>query len=157
MKRNALVAALVLFAIAGCTRKLDSNKINKSITDEFDTKGIKLRSVMCPSNIVIKQGDKFDCAAVDSEGQALVVHVEQTDNHGSISWKLDGMIINMQNVGDSIEAKVGKSADVKCPEKNMILRLNESFNCDATIGGSPHQVQITLTDSSGNVAWKIVR
>ncbi len=158
MKRTAVVAAaLCLLTIPSCKPRLDAKKIEKSIGSEFEAKDIKLRSITCPANVPIKQGDKFDCEASDSEGQSLVVHVEQTDNAGSISWKLDGMIINMQKVGDSIEAKVGQSADVKCPEMNMILRVNESFTCDATIAGGPHKVAITLTDSSGNVAWKVVK
>jgi hypothetical protein len=67
------------------------------------------------------------------------------------------MIVNQQNIGKSIEKKVGASATITCPAKAIILRVNESVTCDATVAGAPHKVAITLTDADGSMAWKITQ
>ncbi len=152
MKKGLVIAAVVA---SGCGLfKLDHGKIEKSIQAEVKAKGVDLTSVTCPSR-PIKKGDTFDCDGVDTDGQKLVFHVDQTDDKGSISWKLDGMIINQRKVGDDIEKKVGATADVQCPEKAVILKVGESFTCDVVMADGKHKVTLTLSDSTGTVAWRV--
>ena len=147
-------AIIVLaFAILACG-KVQHGKVEQSIRDKLATKGMALTSLTCPDR-PIKQGDKFDCDGVDSDGQKLTFHVEQTDSAGSVDWKLDGMIINKQKIGDSIEKAVGAAADVRCPEKTTVMKVGESFTCELHVGAQMKKVELTLTDDQGNVNWKI--
>ena len=136
--------------------KLDHTKVEKDITTELAKKEVVMKSVDCPAGRALHKGDTFDCNGVDEDGEKLVFHAEQTDASGSFHWKMDGMIINKRKVGDSIEAKLHKSADVTCPEKAVILKPGQSFVCDVAIEGKSHKVQITLTDSTGAVSWKLM-
>jgi hypothetical protein len=147
----ALVAT-ASFLAAGCN--IDHSKVEDSIRQGLKEKGVNLKSVDCPADRRIKKGDTFDCTGVDEGGQHLVFTVTQGDG-GNVNWKLDGMIINQAKLGDSIEHKVGKAADVKCPEKTVILKPGQSFTCDVDVDGKTHKVLITLQDKEGNVAWKI--
>jgi hypothetical protein len=157
-RHGTLLAGLTLGLAACCggASKLDHAKVEKDITTELAKKDVVMRSVDCPAARALKSGDTFDCTGVDEDGEKLTFHVNQSDASGSFSWKLDGMIINKRKVGDSIEAKLHKSADVTCPEKAVILKPGQSFNCDVAIEGKTHKVQITLTDSTGAVSWKLL-
>src|SRR5271167_2966945 len=107
---NQLVMSLSLalsasFALVGCCKgaHLDDTKIEGLIQTELQGKGVTMKSVDCPPDRPLKKGDSFTCSGVDSEGEALVFRVEQLDDAGTISWKMDGMIINQKKVGDGIE------------------------------------------------------
>lgn len=150
----ALVAAASLFAV-GCGTKIDHAKVEDSIKKGLKDKNVTLKSVSCPEGRAAKTGDSFDCTGIDEGGQHLVFTVTQNDDHGNIAWKLDGMIIDQAKIGDSIEHKVGKAADVKCPGKTVILKPGQSFTCPVDVEGKTHSVLITLTDKDGNVSWKI--
>jgi hypothetical protein len=151
----SLAGAVMVFglAILACG-KVQHGKVEQSIKDKLATKGMALTSLTCPDR-PIKKGDTFDCDGVDSDGQKLTFHVEQTDDTGSVDWKLDGMIINKQKIGDSIEKSVGAAADVRCPEKTVVMKVGESFTCDLHIGAQMKHVELTLTNDKGDVSWVI--
>lgn len=152
---TAAILAVALLA-TGC--KVDKAKLEKSITDEFTAKGIKLKSVDCPADVKAKKGETFDCKGETDEGDKIVLHVTMTDSAGSIEWKLDGQILDQAKIGDSLEAaideKVHVKADVKCPEKTIILLPGKSFVCDATVDGETKKVDIT-TAEDGGYSWKV--
>ncbi len=144
---------VLAFAVLACG-KVSHAKVEQSIKDKLASKGVALTSLTCPDR-PLKKGDKFDCDGVDSDGQKLTFHVEQTDDKGTIDWKLDGMIINKAAIGDSIEKSVGTAADVRCPNTSVILKVGESFTCDVQVGAQKHKVELTLTNDKGDVGWKI--
>jgi hypothetical protein len=147
-------AIMVLgFTILACG-KIQHAKVEQSIRDKLATKGLALTTLTCPDR-PIKKGDTFDCNGTDSDGQALTFHVEQTDEKGAVDWKLDGMIINKAKIGDSIEKTVGAAADVRCPEKTVVMKVGESFTCDVHVGSQVKKVDLTLTNDKGDVTWKI--
>lgn len=152
---TAAILAVALLA-TGC--KVDKAKVEKSITDECASKGIKLKSVACPADVKAKKGDKFDCKGETEDGDNVVFHVTQTDGAGSIEWTLDGQILHQAKIGDSLEAaideKVHVKADVKCPDKSIILLPGKSFVCDATVDGQTKKVDITLSEDGG-YSWKV--
>jgi Domain of unknown function (DUF4333) len=164
MKPNSLLASLVapaaLVALgvltSGCT--VDKKKVEGSITDEFKSKGIKLKSVDCPANQKAKKGETFDCKAETDDGDKLTIHVTLNDNMGSLEWKLDGKILEEAKVGHSLEKaiddKAHVKADVTCPDKTIVLLSGKSFTCDATIDGKSKKVDITLGEDD-NYTWKI--
>jgi Domain of unknown function (DUF4333) len=152
---TVLVLFLAVLSVA-CMRKLDNKKIEQNIQDELTTKGVAMKSLSCPSGRALNSGDTFDCTGVDADGETLVFHVTQTDGKGTIKWEMDGMILNLAKIGDSIEAKVGKNADVQCPEKSVIVKVGHSFQCNVDISGKMHKVLLTLADTTGRVTWKLL-
>jgi hypothetical protein len=138
----------------GCTT-LDDKKIEDAIQTELAAKGIKLKTFDCPEGRPLKVGDKFDCSGVDQDNRALTFHIEQMNDTGSINWKMEGLILDEAKLGDSIEAKIGQAADVQCPAKTLILKVNDSFTCPVLIGGERQKVTLTLTNEKGEVAWKV--
>ncbi len=151
---TATLSLLLLPALLSGCGKLDDKKIEASVQAELAAKNVKLKSFDCPEGRPLKADDTFDCAGIDQDGKALVFHVKQMDNAGNITWKMEGLIIDQTKLGDSIEAKVGQSADVQCPAKTLIMKVGESFSCPVMIGGQRHMVQITLTNEKGDVTWK---
>jgi Domain of unknown function (DUF4333) len=152
----ALALVLAVLAIACLGRKLDKKKIEQNIHDELLTKGVNMKLIDCPAGRPLSAGDKFDCTGIDSDGETLVFHVTQTDAAGSFKWEMDGMVLNLAKIGDSIESKVGRNADVQCPEKSVIMQVGHSFTCNVDIGGKGHKVLLTLTDTTGRVTWKLL-
>ena len=76
----------------------------------------------------------------------------------SPTWVMDGAIIPMKEVGDSMEAKLstdGKKADVKCPQKSMLAKTGCHFTCDVSVIDEAHKVTFTCTDDKGNVDVKM--
>lgn len=153
--RTVMLALLATIVPACGLLKIDHKKVEKSIVSEAAAKGLDLTSVDCPKNIRMKAGDAFACNGVDSDGKKVSFRVDQVDGNGTISWKLDGMIIDKKKVGESIEKSVGASATVTCPAKTVVLNVGDSFTCDVAVGGRTRKVTITLTDTKGNVSWKI--
>jgi hypothetical protein len=159
--KTELLAGLAVVAVAialpSCKpTKLDHKKMEDMINSELTAKGVALKSVSCPDDRKIKSGDTFDCTGIDSDDEHLVFTVDQQDDIGTIKWKLDGMIINKEKIGDSIEKKVGATADVQCPSKTVIVKVGGTFNCDVMIDAKKHHVLLTLTNAAGDVTWKIV-
>lgn len=149
--------AMLAFALlaTGCT--IDKKKLESSITAECKAKGITLKSVDCPGDRKAKKGDAFDCNGETEDGDKVVFHVTQLDG-GAIEWKLDGQILNQAKVGDSLEKAIDEKthvkADVKCPEKTIILLKGKSFTCDATVDDKTKKVDITLGEGD-SYSWKV--
>jgi hypothetical protein len=150
----ALGVSLLFVFFFGCTT-LDDKKIEDAIQTDLAGKGIKVKTFDCPEGRPLRTGDKFDCSAVDQDNRTLIFHVEQTNDSGSINWKMEGVILEEAKLGDSIEAKIGQAADVQCPAKTIILKVGDSFTCPVLIGSDRQKVTLTLTSEKGDVAWKV--
>lgn len=96
MKRHcspvlATAAALALVP-AGCGGSLDDEKVESSIKSGVDERLKKagttgrVRSVTCPEDRPIKQGDTFTCKATFSDGSSATVDARQTSDDGKVSW-----------------------------------------------------------------------
>jgi hypothetical protein len=155
LRSTATVLAIAVLASA-CT--IDKKKLESAITDECKAKGITLKSVDCPADRKAKKGDTFDCKGETEDGDKVVFHVTQSDGGGNIEWKLDGQILNQAKVGDSLEKAIDEKAhvkaDVKCPEKTIILLQGKSFKCDATVDDKTKKVEITLGEGD-SYSWKV--
>jgi Domain of unknown function (DUF4333) len=89
--RNTLPAAacLVLLALAGCGKKLETDKIEVEVKKVLtDRTGIQIVSVTCPDDVDVKKGDTFRCTARPSTGKPLSIEVTQEDDEGRVTWKL---------------------------------------------------------------------
>jgi hypothetical protein len=147
--------AVALLTMCACHNNLDKGKLESSISDTCKSKGLALKSVTCPADRPVKEGDTFDCNGVTDDGDKLDFHVTQKDAQGNIDWKLTCAIIDASKIGDSIEEKVGKGADVKCAAKTIVMVKGKTIKCKATIEEKEHEVAITGTDDEGGVSWKI--
>ncbi|TML25753.1 MAG: DUF4333 domain-containing protein [Actinobacteria bacterium] len=81
-----VAAAAGAIALAGCGKaKFDTGKLEQSIQKaaEHDLH-FPLRSVKCPGDISIKQGNVFYCRAVSRSGTPARVRVRQRDNKGGV-------------------------------------------------------------------------
>jgi hypothetical protein len=149
----AVVASLSFVA---CKPKIDNGKVEDSIKSGLKEKGVELDSVSCPKDLPAKKGNDFACTGKSKEGDEFEVNVEQTDDNGTISWKLKEGILDTAKLGDSIEKKIGEKADVKCPSKLISPKPGTKFDCDVTVEGDKKKVEITIEDKEGNLKWKIL-
>ena len=142
-------------ALLGCKNNLDATKIEGAITDGMKAKEVTPTSVKCPADRALKAGDKFECDAVLPGGTAAKVHVEQKDDQGNITWKLDGAIVNQEKAGHALEAKLAPGTKIMCPSKVVVLKKGDKFDCDFTQGATKAKVDITATDDEGSVESKL--
>ena len=146
-------AGFVSFTLFACT--LDNKKIEDSIKTTVKDKGITMKSVSCPTGQKSSVGSKFECTGETEDGGKLKFQVEVTGSDGSIKWELEGKILDMSKIGDSIEKKVHESADVKCPEKSLVVKKGDVVDCDVEIEGKKQKLQIKAIDNDGNIEWKL--
>jgi hypothetical protein len=146
-------SALVVFTLMACT--LDNKKIEDSIKTTVKDKGITMKSVSCPTGQKSKVGTKFECTGETEDGGKLTFQVEVTSSGGDIKWELEGKILDMKKIGNSIEKKVGESADVECAEKSMVVKKGDVVTCPVTIDGKKQSVKIKALDNDGNIEWKL--
>lgn len=148
-------AVAVAISLLGCKKSVDGKKMESVISDSLKTRGIALKSVTCPASIEAKAGGTFDCQAETPDGVKVVFHVTQTDDQGNVTSKTDGALINTKTVGDSLEPKLGKGSDVKCPDKLVVLKKGDKVTCDLTFEGQPSQVDLVATNDNGDVDYTI--
>jgi hypothetical protein len=92
--RRSLVLLLVLPALvaAGCTKKIDTNKAERSIKVGLESRtsnGLNIASVSCPKNVEVKKGDTFTCTVKGSNGKTARVNVIQHDDKGNVTYSGD--------------------------------------------------------------------
>jgi hypothetical protein len=157
---RGIIIGLAL-ALVACTNQIDSSKVEASIHETSKTKGLPLASISCPAGVKIEKGRTFKCNVTDAQGTAATVTVTMTDNDGTISWDLDGKMVDMKKLGDDMEAKIsaagGKDVDVKCPSKTFIAKKGCKFTCDATAGTDTLKIAFTCNDDQGDLDYKIER
>ena len=146
-------AALALL-VAGCG-KLDNKKIEDNIKSTLKGKGITMKSIDCPTDRKLKSGDKFTCTGESDDGTKCTFDVEQTDGSGDIKWNLRGSILQADDLGDSIEKKMGENVDVQCPDTTIILPKGKTIDCDVVVDGKKEKVAIKALDNDGTVDWKV--
>ena len=133
---------------------IDNKKVEQSVIDTMKDKGVKMKSVSCPTGKPMKSGTKFDCTGTSDDGVDMTFHVEETDGSGTIKWELDGLILDKKKLGDGLEKDLGGGADIKCPEKTVIIHKGTTFDCDYEKDGEKGTVTLTADDDKGNFTVK---
>jgi uncharacterized protein DUF4333 len=86
---TAAIACLGALMLAGCGKKLDTDKIERGVEQGLmDRTGTKIASVTCPDDVEAKEGDTFRCTAKASSGESLQIEVVQEDDEGHVRWQL---------------------------------------------------------------------
>lgn len=160
--RRALPLCLLLASV-GCTRNLDMNAVNASIT-----KGVKeqttldVASVKCPDTRELKQGDSFTCAVTPAMGGQLEVKVSQNDADGNVTWevtKTEGLIdlaVVEKVVVEGLKEQLQVDATVSCGGgKYHATQVGKTFDCTASASGQDAPVTITMQDANGNIGWAL--
>lgn len=87
-------AAALALVPAGCGGTLDDQKVEDSIRSGVDerlrragTPG-RVRSITCPEDRPIKQGDTFTCRARFTDGSEATVDARQTSDDGDVRWQV---------------------------------------------------------------------
>jgi hypothetical protein len=91
MRRVLLVLAALASALtaSGCAKQIDSAKAERSIKAglERQTNGrANIASVMCPDDVDVQKGKRFDCTVKGTNGQTATVTVAQTDDKGDVTY-----------------------------------------------------------------------
>ena len=158
LRNHAVVVAVAALTVIGCQSQIDHTKLESSIRDELKTKGVTMFALTCPDKLATKAGTTFKCTGTDDQGTAVSFDVTMKDEQGRVSWTLDGKLIDMQKLGDDMEARMStdKKVDVKCPTKTMIAKKGCAFSCDATVDGKATKIAFTCTDDQGNLDFKML-
>jgi VCBS repeat-containing protein len=86
---TAALALVPAFALAGCTKTIDSSSAEQLIKNSVNSAGnFKVKSVSCPSSETAKKGATFDCQltviAPDGSQHSGTVTIHQLDDNGHI-------------------------------------------------------------------------
>lgn len=153
----SLVAGLVLtsVALAGCKSQIDQEKVQGLVKSMCEEKKLKVKSVSCPAGREVKEGDEFECTGELEDGSKFSAKIKQTDAKGAVLASVVGRIVNLKELGDTMEKNAGPGADVKCADKTILLRKGDSFTCDVAIGETKGTVTYTAKDDEGSVEKKV--
>ena len=153
---------LALVGVAsGCTTRVDGKKVEKAIKEQSAGMKLELTAVTCPPTAPDKLGEAFTCSATDTLGTQATVDVKVVDaDKVSVQWKAQLPYEKMDVLGDNLEKvleqKVGKKVDVKCPAKNVFIKVGTSFTCDASDGTAARKVKMTFSDDKGGCNFEVI-
>ena len=83
-----MLAIAATLCAAGCSRKIDTDKLEKHIAEELKKKsGTAPEKVDCPDDVTEKKGDTFECTAKADDGSKATITVEMS-GEGEVSWKV---------------------------------------------------------------------
>lgn len=85
--------ALLVGGLAGCSFSVGGDNLDTEKLEREISQGIKDQlnidaTVSCPSEVRIAKGEGFQCTATDADGETAPVVVTQNDDSGNVSWKL---------------------------------------------------------------------
>lgn len=157
---RVLSPLLLIVLAAGCTPRLDHQKLETDIQTDMAGKGVALTNMSCPS-VALSKGTTFQCTGTDSNGTAAVFDVTASgDAKGDVTWKLRGKFENMAVVGDHLEQslsqKLGQPVDVTCPSKNIVIQKGVTFECLARVGPKTMRFVFTAKSDQGDWDTKVV-
>ena len=153
---RAALAALALVSLAGCKQKIDPSKVEALCQTALKDSDIEPKTVTCPKDQEVRKGNDFECTATTEDGDELKMSVTQEDDKGTVFVKVKSGTMDLAKVGDSIEKKIGKEADVKCKSRFVIPKIGKKYRCDVTVDGKDATVEITFEDKKGNLKWKVI-
>jgi ABC-type uncharacterized transport system auxiliary subunit len=87
---SVLAALCATLVVAGCGgKKLKADSIETQIKDGIVKKTkADVKSVDCPEDRPVKQGDVFSCTVTLANGFKAPVRVTQVDDKGNLRWRV---------------------------------------------------------------------
>ncbi len=155
MKHPLLFACLAVSGLGACSKKIDNEKLEKSIRDELlAPKGVMVSSVSCPSGRTAKAGDKFTCAVTTSKGESITVTVEQKDDSGNLITKTEENLLDPKGVTATLASKLGMAADTTTTCAQSVLKVGQAVICKLTDAKGTKDVELKITSADGAFEWK---
>ncbi len=170
--RGVGVATLALAGVtlAACgSSNLDAQKLQNTITAKINevAPGAQV-TVSCPSDIKPQQGGTFQCSATVN-GQQVNLAVTQNDDKGNVSYKSEQAFLSLEKAQTKISEQLAQQipGDWKttCEPQgatNGIYVAAPQATFDCTVSGTSAAgasqtgtVVVTVTDSDGNITWKL--
>ena len=154
------------FALAGCAKSLDTDKLETVVKDGLTARLAPLKlsvaSVDCPDSVPMQRGKSFECTASFEGGGLLPVQVDQKDDAGNVVYKLKQKIVAASKVEQSIADMLAKKSQIKatvnCGNRVHPSIPQTAFQCAATdTKGDVAVFDVTIKDDEGNVSWKLVQ
>jgi hypothetical protein len=152
---TALLTGSVLLGTAGCTKKINKEALQTTITSAYAPKGVVLKSVDCPAGRELKANDSFDCTGELTEGGKVTITVKQKDDKGNLGFDLQGVYVAQDEISKLMSGPDGK-VDVKCPKKVAVLRKGEKYQCDVARGDLKGKADIGVKDDETGYTVKIM-
>jgi hypothetical protein len=151
-------------AAVGCTRTLDMDALNRSISEGIDKQlAMPVASVQCPAERrAIAVGDAFDCTVTPKAGGQLTVKVTQKDDAGNVAWEVMETkgLLDLDKVESAVteglKSQAQVTATVDCPDRWRATKVGDAFQCQVAVSdGRKATVEVTVTDAEGNINWKV--
>ena len=85
--------ALAVMLTAGCSRVLDTQSVESEIKDKLEQQlsGVTVE-IDCPEDIEAKKGESFHCIATSEDDNKAKIVVTQTDDEGSIDFRVEELL-----------------------------------------------------------------
>jgi hypothetical protein len=89
------IGLLLLFVTlaTGCSRVLDTPSVESEIKDQLERQlsGVTVE-IDCPEDIEAKAGENFECTATSEDNNRAKIVVTQTDDDGSIDFRVEELL-----------------------------------------------------------------
>jgi hypothetical protein len=154
----APLVLVALVALGGCgEQKLDTAKNERFIRGVVERQiGVRVASVACPDGLTAEQGATFTCLVTGPDGSNGRVTVRQLDAHGHID--VTAPFLHMREAEAFMAGPLGRQvkADVKvrCQEI-VVVRVGDSFLCQAVYRGRKRTVSARVTDADGHFRYRL--
>jgi hypothetical protein len=158
---STLTLAVGLSLLTACTPKLDIDKLEGLVKQEFAEKtGIAVKTVTCPEDIKIEADQSFDCNIEAEEGKQLKAKVTQKDDKGNVNWDANEGLLSLTAIEQSIQdgfQKQQAEVTADCGGKFKIAFQGDTFNCKVKDAqDQTGTVEVTVSDNQGNINWKLL-
>ena len=93
MRRGTVIALAAMLALAGaCTRTktLDAQSLDEKLATAMQKQLGVQGVVSCPDDVPAEAGRVFNCTATTPDDTTMTIQVMQTDDKGTVSFKIVG-------------------------------------------------------------------
>jgi len=140
-----LSVGLALTACGGLSKK----KMEESIVESLDKRGIEVASVECPGGQKDEAGVEFTCKGETKSGTEFEVEVE-AQGEGAVKTDLVGVVLSADKLEDNLQKKYDKDYDCGEPKKLIATKGTEVV---CTSDSDDHT--FTMTDNEGGMELDI--
>ncbi len=159
-----VLATVAIPALLAARQPLDMSSISTAVSEGLQSQlALPIASVGCPTEAHPRRaGDAFTCVAVPAAGGRLTVTVTQQDDQGHVTWKLtklEGLIdlrAAERAVVNGLRQQAHVDTTVTCGGRFRASQAGEVFDCQVKANdGRTAVAVVTITDSQGNISWKV--
>jgi hypothetical protein len=159
---SLIAVALGAGLLSACSSSIDTSKVEKALVTDLNSNnevGASVGAAKCPESVKPKKGDTFECT-VEIDGQTAHYTLTQKDNSGNLVWRRTDAVLDVKKIETQVTAglldQIQVKAKVDCgTTKVKLLKPGSTFTCKATSDSDSAVVEVTASDLTGNVEWKL--